>query len=99
MRTRLVAGEQLHPTVDPAGAAIRHGHDTALVDDRSKELKPQFSHQLVDWLGLRLARFVVAGQLLFPRVAPTTQPALRPTEQTLAGADFFDSDSLLRPRQ
>ncbi|MGH3979438.1 MAG: hypothetical protein ACRDRZ_10635 [Pseudonocardiaceae bacterium] len=95
VRARLVAGEQLHPTVDPrVTAAIRHGHDTALVDDRGRELKPQFfPHQLVDWLGLRLARCAVAGRLLFPRVSPTTQPALRPTEQTLAGPDFFDPDS------
>ncbi|MGH4020776.1 MAG: hypothetical protein ACRDT0_16435 [Pseudonocardiaceae bacterium] len=86
VRARLVAGEQLHPTVDPrVTAAIRHGHDTPLVDDRGKELKPQFfPHQLVDWLGLRLARCAVAGRLLFPRVSPTTQPALRPTERTLA---------------
>ena len=95
VRARLVAGERLHPTVDPrVVAAIRHGHDTPLVDDRGRELKPQFfPHQLVDWLGLRLARSAVAGRLLFPRVSPTTQPALRPTERTLVSSDFFDPDS------
>ncbi len=40
-----------------------------------------------------LARSAVAGRLLFPRVSPTTQPALRPTERTLTGPDFFDPDS------
>jgi len=85
----------LHPTVDPrVTAAILHGHDTPLIDNGGKELKPQFfPHQLVDWLGPRLARSAVAGRLLFPHVSPTTQPALRPTEQTLADSDFFDPDS------
>ncbi|MGH8571663.1 MAG: hypothetical protein ACREX8_03680, partial [Gammaproteobacteria bacterium] len=42
VRARLVAGERLHPTVDPTvTAAIRHGHHTPLVD-RGKELEPQF---------------------------------------------------------
>ncbi len=95
VRARLVAGQRLHPTVDPTvTVAILHGHHTPLIDDRGKELKPQFfPHQLVDWLGLRLARSAVAGGLLFPHVSPTTQPALWPTEQTLAGSDFFDPDS------
>ncbi len=95
VRARLVAGERLHPTVDPrVTAAILHGHDTPLIDNGGKELKPQFfPHQLVDWLGLRLARSAVAGRLLFPHVSPTTQPALRPTEQTLTDSDFFDPDS------
>ncbi len=94
VRAHLVVGQRLHPTVDPrVTAAILHGHDSPLVDDRGRELKLQFfPHQLVEWLGLRLVRCAVAGRLLFPHVSPTAQPALRPTEQTLADSDFFDPD-------
>lgn len=95
VRTRLAGGDQLHPTVDPAVvAAIRDGRTAALVDDRGKELKPQyFPHQLTDWLGLRLARSATATALLFPRIDPGGAPHLDPSGRKLGAADFFDPAS------
>lgn len=92
VRERITLGHQLHPTVAPTVVtAISDGRTEALIDEHGKELKPQFfPHQLVDWLGLRLARSATAGQLLFPRIAPTGQPELKPAARTLTDTDFFD---------
>lgn len=95
VRTRLAGGDQLHPTVDPAViAAIRDGRTAPLLDDRGKELKPQFfPHQLTDWLGLRLARSATATALLFPRIDPGGEPHLDPRGRELGAEDFFDPAS------
>ncbi len=95
VRARLAAGQQLHPTVDPAvTAAILEGHTTPLRDQHGRELKPQFfPHQLVDWLGLRLARSAVATTLLFPHVDPDSEPGVDPEPRFLTSADFFDPDN------
>ncbi|MGH4014067.1 MAG: hypothetical protein ACRDSL_09095 [Pseudonocardiaceae bacterium] len=92
---RITTGHQLHPTVNPTVvAAISDGRTEALIDEYGKELKPQFfPHQLVDWLGLHLARSATAGQLLFPRIDPTAQPGLEPTSRSLTSSDFFDPAS------
>lgn len=92
VRERLNTGHRLHPTVNPTVvAAISEGSVDTLVDLHGKELKPQFfPHQLVDWLGLRLARSATAGQLLFPHIDPTQQPGLAPAPRSLASTDFFD---------
>ncbi|MGH3937913.1 MAG: hypothetical protein ACRDTG_04645 [Pseudonocardiaceae bacterium] len=92
VRERITLGYELHPTVARAVVtAISDGRTEALTDEHGKELKPQFfPHQLVDWLGLRLARSATACHLLFPRINPTGQPALEPTPRTLTTTDFFD---------
>lgn len=92
VRERITLGHQLHPTVAPTVVtAISHGRTEALIDEHGKELKPQFfPHQLVDWLGLRLAHSATAGQLLFPHIDPTGQPQLEPAPRTLTNTDFFD---------
>ncbi|MGH3928461.1 MAG: hypothetical protein ACRDTF_00615, partial [Pseudonocardiaceae bacterium] len=76
VRERISLGHQLHPTVArTVVTAISDGRTEALIDEHGKELKPQFfPHQLVDWLGLRLARSATACQLLFPRIDPNGQP-------------------------
>ncbi len=78
VRARLAAGQHLHPTVDPAvTTAILDGRTSPLRDSRGRELKPQlFPHQLVDWLGLRLARSAVATALLLPHVDPDSEPGI-----------------------
>lgn len=95
VRARLAAGQRLHPTVDPAvTAAILGGLTSPLRDSRGRELKPQlFPHQLVDWLGLRLARSAVATTLLFPQVHPDSEPGIAPEPRSLTSADFFDPDN------
>ena len=94
VRARMVAGERLHPTVDPTvTAAILRGHDTPLIDNGGKKLKPQFfPHQLVDWLGL-------------PGPLRRRRPAAVPPRLAhhAAGAAAHRADpgrfGLLRPRQ
>jgi len=95
VRTRLAAGQHLHPTVDPAvTTAILDGRTSPLRDPDGRELKPQlFPHQLVDWLGLRLARSAVATTLLFPHVDPDSEPGITPETRSLTSADFFDADN------
>lgn len=95
VRSRLATGHQLHPTVSPAVvAAISAGRIDALIDEHGKELKPQFfPHQLVDWLGLPLARYAIASQLLFPHIELAGQPDLKPAPRSLASDDFFDPAS------
>ncbi|MDQ3988942.1 MAG: hypothetical protein M3291_07050 [Actinomycetota bacterium] len=95
MRARLAAGQHLHPTVDPAViTAILDGRTNPVRDSRGRELKPQlFPHQLVDWLGLRLARSAVASTLLFPQVDPDSEPGIVPEPHFLTRADFFDPDN------
>ncbi|MGH4013877.1 MAG: hypothetical protein ACRDSL_08085 [Pseudonocardiaceae bacterium] len=94
VRARLVTGQQLHPTIDPAvTAAILDGHTSAMRDSRGRELKPQFfPHQLVDWLGLHLARSATATALLFPCIDPDREPSIAPESRSITSTDFFDPD-------
>ncbi|MGH3904968.1 MAG: hypothetical protein ACRDTE_12365, partial [Pseudonocardiaceae bacterium] len=94
VRERLSSGHRLHPTVDPqVVAAISEGKVDPVIDKHGKELKSQFfPHQLVDWLGLRLARSATAGQLLSPRIDPAGKPGLEPAPRSLDSTDFFDPD-------
>lgn len=94
VRARLAAGQHLHPTVDPAVTlAILNGRTNPLCDSRGRELKTQlFPHQLIDWLGLQLARSATATALIFPRLDPDGEPRLDPETRTLTTSDFFDPD-------
>jgi hypothetical protein len=94
VRARLIAGQHLHPTVDPAvTTAILNGHTSLLRDPHGRELKTQlFPHQLTAWLGLQLTRSATATALIFPHLDPDGEPRLDPSPRTLTTSDFFDPD-------
>lgn len=94
VRAQLIAGQHLHPTVDPAViTAILNGDTGPLRDPRGRELKTQlFPHQLTDWLGLQLARCATATALIFPRLDPDGEPRLDRPQRTITTSDFFDPD-------
>jgi len=98
-QARAAVQDQLHQVVEFARKPVQVVDDCAGVS--AVDINEQVAYHATadgrdvtlvaaDSLGLRLARSAVAGRLLFPHVSPTTQPVLRPTEQTLTGSDFFD---------
>ncbi|QDY81266.1 hypothetical protein FQU76_24175 [Streptomyces qinzhouensis] len=95
VRSRLLAGEQLHPTQDKAvTAALTAGARQPLRNSAGKELKVQFFPDQLPWLGLELATEGYAARVLVPRVAPAAQPALADADRRgIQPGDFFTSTS------
>ncbi|WP_329426255.1 hypothetical protein OG339_39245 [Streptosporangium sp. NBC_01495] len=92
-RTRLVAGEQLHPTQSSqVTEALLAGTRAPLWerDGGERELKAQiFPHQFNDWFGLNLSTGGAAAALLFPRISPGATPVLEEKSRGLTGEDFM----------
>jgi len=91
-RTRLQAGEQLHPTQDQrvTDALLAGSREPLWEKDGHRELKAQvFPDQFLGWFGLRLATSGHAARLLFPRVHPIADPALVEADRGLDDRDFM----------
>ncbi|WP_338423562.1 hypothetical protein [Streptomyces gobiensis] len=91
-RTRIKAGEQLHPTQHQRVTdALLAGRRTPLWDKNgSRELKSQvFPDQFAAWFGLTLATGGQASTLLFPQIHPGAAPVAVDDQRTLADTDFM----------
>ncbi|MFJ8753180.1 hypothetical protein ACIREO_28170 [Streptomyces sp. NPDC102441] len=91
VRTRLAAGEQMHPTQkQKVTDALLAGDRRPLWKSNGTEMKPQFfPDQLSSWLGLTLATEGHAGGILFPQIVPDTGPELVAGARGVVAEDFF----------
>ncbi len=79
VRNRLQAGEQLHPTQhqDVTDALLAGRREPLWESDGKREKKVQvFPDQFATWFGMGLATSARVATLLFPRIDPTSVPAL-----------------------
>ncbi|MFE2991436.1 hypothetical protein [Streptomyces sp. NPDC059262] len=91
-RTRVQAGENLHPTQHPdVTAALLDGRRTPLWEpDGRREMKVQvFPDQFTSWFGLDLATEGRAATILFPEIDPTAAPAATNRRRSLGEEDFM----------
>ncbi|MEU7569442.1 hypothetical protein AB0A99_26235 [Streptomyces fradiae] len=93
VRERLQVGEEMHPTQHQRVTdALLAGDRTPLWKSGGKELKPQFfPDQLSRWLGLTLATEGTAAALLFPTIAPDSEPTLTDSGRMVQPSDFIGS--------
>ncbi|MEU5060080.1 MULTISPECIES: hypothetical protein [unclassified Streptomyces] len=91
-RTRVQAGESLHPTQHPdVTQALLDGRRTPLWEpDGRREMKVQvFPDQFASWFGLDLATEGSAAMVLFPEIDPTAAPAVTDRVRSLGDEDFM----------
>jgi hypothetical protein len=91
-RTRLEAGEALHPTQHPdVTNAVLAGRREPLWEPGGKrERKVQvYPDQFADWFGLKLATSGLAQAVLFPQIRRGAAPAVEGCRRTLGDADFM----------
>ncbi|MEE4494856.1 hypothetical protein [Streptomyces sp. BE230] len=83
----------MHPTQkQKVTDALLAGDRAPLWKKSGAEMKPQFfPDQLESWLGLSPATEGHAVGILFPGIAPETEPALTPAARGVTDADFFGS--------
>ncbi|WP_217139880.1 hypothetical protein [Streptomyces sp. AC627_RSS907] len=96
VRDRLQAGEQLHPTQhQDVTDALVAGHREPLWEPGGKrERKVQvFPDQFATWFGMELATGGRAAALLFPRIDPTSAPAVIDGARTLGESDFMSGST------
>ncbi|WP_329212428.1 hypothetical protein [Streptomyces sp. NBC_01708] len=95
VRTRLAAGEQMHPTQkQKVTDALLAGDRTPLWKAAGTEMKPQFfPDQLHSWLGLTLATEGHAAGVLFPQIVPDADPELIPGSRGVSADDFFTAST------
>ncbi|MBZ6295954.1 hypothetical protein KVH30_34795 [Streptomyces olivaceus] len=92
VRDRIQAGEQLHPTQhqDVTDALLAGRREPLWEPDGKREKKVQvFPDQFATWFGMQLATGGRAAALLFPRIDPTSVPAVVDGDRTLGEDDFM----------
>ncbi|MER6477697.1 hypothetical protein [Streptomyces filamentosus] len=91
VRTRLAAGEQMHPTQHQAVTdALLDGRRTPLWKTSGKELKPQFwPDQLTSWLSMPLATEGHVVGVLYPQITAGAEPRLIDGVRGVQDGDFF----------
>ncbi|MET8968579.1 hypothetical protein [Streptomyces hydrogenans] len=91
VRTRLAAGEQMHPTQHQTVTdALLDGRRTPLWKANGKELKPQFwPDQLTSWLSMPLATEGHVVGILFPQITAGAEPQLVDRGRGVKDDDFF----------
>jgi hypothetical protein len=96
VRDRLQAGEQLHPTQhqDVTDALLAGRREPLWEPGGKREMKVQvFPDQFATWFGMELATGGHAAALLFPRIDPTSSPAVVDGDRALGEDDFMSGST------